>query len=70
MPIEALGLLIELLYYTLSLVNILSPIGLKTPIEALGPLIGLGLLIRRTRYLLSFILSHNKKLKLIAYCRY
>jgi hypothetical protein len=28
----------------------LSPKGLKTPIEALGLLIGLGLLIERTRY--------------------
>jgi hypothetical protein len=36
-------------YYTISLVNILSPIGLKMPIEALGPLFGVGLLIRRTR---------------------
>jgi hypothetical protein len=49
-PIEALGLLIGLYLYTLSLVNFHKPYCPKPPIEALGPLIGLGLLIRRTRY--------------------
>jgi hypothetical protein len=49
LPIEALGLLIGMYLYTQLHDNIRSPIGLKTPIEALELLFRVGLLIRRTR---------------------